>query len=98
MFGLGSAQGSRGWLTSVLDLGFDSYRLGLTQAEERLSFVPGQLGWKLGSSRISSDLGSVGTHCLAGSLTRLVQISLVRGSAQLSSARLSSAQLEAQLG
>ena len=42
---------------------------------------------------ISSDFDSVGTHCLAGSLTRLAQISLARDSAQLSSA-----QLEAQFG
>ena len=32
LFGLGSAQGSRGWLTSGLDLGLGSYRLGLAQA------------------------------------------------------------------
>ena len=61
LFGLGSAQGSAraSRLTKLgLDLGFHIGSVWLRQGE-RLSFVPGRLGSKVCSARISSALDSV---------------------------------------
>ena len=60
------------WLRDLLEAGCSGLDLGLGLASglaglslgERLSFVRGRLGSKLGSVRISSDLGSVLVICL----------------------------------
>ena len=64
LFGLGSVQGpDRGWLKVGAHL---RIRLGLAwlRLGESLSFVRRRLGSKLGSARISFDLGSLLVACL----------------------------------
>ena len=66
LFGLGSVQGpDRGWLKVGARLR-DSTRLGLAwlRLGKSLSFVRRRLGSKLGSARISFDLGSLLVACL----------------------------------